>query len=317
IGFLCPFGSSVYTPGHAQVMSEFSVSREVALLPFVFYLLGLSFGPVLAAPTSETFGRKVVYACALPIFAAFVIGAGFSQGIVALTVCRFFAGLFSSPGLSIGTGTISDIWPPEKRGAPMAAFITMVQMGPALGILIGGFVTVTEGWRWTQWVILFGLAFVLAITLGMSETYKKVILKKRARKLGIEGPPEPDRTTAETVKFFATKTIERPMHMLFTEPIVTLFDIYVAFNFGLLNAFFAAFSWVFENVYGFGIGVTGLTYLGQAIGSIVGFFVILAVYQFYWVPHARRLKKEDGGAKMAPEERLYIAMAGAVMLPVS
>jgi hypothetical protein len=33
--------------------------------------------------------------------------------------------------------------------------------------------------------------------------------------------------------------------MMFTEPIVTFFDIYNAFNFGLLNAFFAAFSWVF------------------------------------------------------------------------
>lgn len=50
-----------------EVMSDFGVNREVALLPFVFYLLGLSFGPVLAAPLSETYGRKVVYLSALPI----------------------------------------------------------------------------------------------------------------------------------------------------------------------------------------------------------------------------------------------------------
>jgi MFS family permease len=117
-------------------MLDFGVSREIALFPFVFYLLGLSFGPIIAAPVSETFGRKVVYMSASPFFAAFTLGAGFSRNIVALVICRFFAGLFSSPGLSIGTGTISDVWPPEKRGPPMAAFITSVQMGPALGPLV-------------------------------------------------------------------------------------------------------------------------------------------------------------------------------------
>ena len=46
------------------------------------------------------------------------------------------------------------------------------------------------------------------------------------------------------MKQFVTKTVSRPIYMMFTEPIVTFFDIYNAFNFGLLNAFFAAFSWV-------------------------------------------------------------------------
>ena len=60
-------------------------------------------------------------------------------------------------------------------------------MGPALGPVIGGFVTETRGWRWTQWVIAFGIAIVFAIVLGMSETYKKTILENRAKKLGIPG----------------------------------------------------------------------------------------------------------------------------------
>lgn len=136
VGFLCPFGSSVYTPGHQGVMAEFGVSRVVSQLPFAFYLLGLSFGPIVASPTSETVGRKTVYQSALPVFAIFTLGAGFSQNITSLIICRFFAGLFSSTGLSIGTGTVSDVWPAELRGAPMSFFICMVQMGPALGPVI-------------------------------------------------------------------------------------------------------------------------------------------------------------------------------------
>lgn len=127
------FGSSVYTPGSRSIERLFHVSREVALLPFVFYLLGLSFGPMIAAPLSENYGRRFVYLSAVPISGLFTLGAGFSNGIVALTFCRFFAGLFSSPGLSIGTGTIADVWPPDMRALPMTAFVTSVQMGPALG----------------------------------------------------------------------------------------------------------------------------------------------------------------------------------------
>jgi len=82
-------------------MIDFHVSREIALLPFCVYLLGLAFGPVMAAPVSETLGRKIVYTSALPIFAAFTIGAGFSRSITALVICRFFSGLFSSPGLAL------------------------------------------------------------------------------------------------------------------------------------------------------------------------------------------------------------------------
>ena len=110
-------------------MRDFGVRQEIALLPFSFYLLGLSFGPIVAGPSSETFGRKAVYLSAIPGVAAFTLGAGFSQNVASLVVCRFFAGLFASPGLSIGTAMVSDFLVPEQRGGPVAIFITMVQMG--------------------------------------------------------------------------------------------------------------------------------------------------------------------------------------------
>lgn len=317
IAFLCPFGSSVYTPGRQQIQSQFGVSQEISLLPFCLYLLGLSFGPVIAAPTSETFGRKWVYVVGLPLFGLFTLGAGFAQSITTFVVCRFFAGLFSSPGLSIGTGTISDVWRPEKKGFPMAAFITSVQMGPALGPLIGGYIVEGESWRWTQWVILFALAGIFAITLGMSETYKKVVLINRAKSLGIEGPGE-DRSTAETIKFFIRKTVLRPLHMLCTETIVTLFDLYVAINFGLLNAFFPAFPLVFRETYDFGLGQIGLTFLGQAAGSLIGFCMIVAFDKYSYQPRWRAAKEQkEGKAKLPPEQRLWIAMVGAPLLPIS
>lgn len=83
-------------------MTRFGVSSTVAILPLSLYVLGLAFGPVLAAPISETLGRRTVYLVSLPLAALFTLGAGFSQDIASLVVCRFFAGFLGSPVLAIG-----------------------------------------------------------------------------------------------------------------------------------------------------------------------------------------------------------------------
>ncbi len=100
--FIVTFASSVYTPGYPEVMIRFHVSSTVALLGLSLYVLGLAFGPVLAAPISETFGRRVVYLTSLPLAALFSLGAGLSQNFASLIICRFWAGFFGSPVLAVG-----------------------------------------------------------------------------------------------------------------------------------------------------------------------------------------------------------------------
>ena len=73
----------------------------------------------------------------------------------------------------------------------------------------------------------------------------------------------------------------------------------------------------FENVYGFGIGSTGLTYLGQAVGSLAGLAIVLCIYNLYWAKESLKAKEGNSTANMAPEKRLIIAKIGAPMFPIS
>lgn len=125
--------SSLYTPAIKAVQKEFDVSAVIAIFPFSFYVLGLAFGPMIGSPLSETLGRRRVYQISLPVFALFILGSGFAKGIGTLVVCRFLAGLWGSPALSIGSATVSDVWPPAHRAIPMAAYVAAPFMGPALG----------------------------------------------------------------------------------------------------------------------------------------------------------------------------------------
>jgi MFS family permease len=114
-------------------MTAFSVSRTLALIPLTVYVLGLAFGPILSAPISEMYGRQIVYLTSPPIFMLFTLGAGFSQSLASLIVCRFFAGFFGSPALAVGAGTGADIFPPRVRAVTTSMFILAPFLGPALG----------------------------------------------------------------------------------------------------------------------------------------------------------------------------------------
>lgn len=100
---------SIYTPAIDSIMREMRVSSTVAILPYSLYVLGLAFGPIIGSPCSESFGRRAVYLTSIPVFALFTLGSGFSTDIASLCISRFFAGVFGSPGLSIGSATIADI----------------------------------------------------------------------------------------------------------------------------------------------------------------------------------------------------------------
>jgi MFS family permease len=78
--------------------------------------------------------------------------------------------------------------------------------------VLGSFVTVRKSWRWTQWTIIFFAIFSMLLTLMARETYKKTILLKRAKKLGLPPPPSPFPTAASKAKFLLTVTLVRPLH---------------------------------------------------------------------------------------------------------
>lgn len=127
------FMSSIYSSGTDEVIKQFGVSETVSLLGLSMYCLGLSFGPILAAPLSETLGRSIVYRGSFPIAALFTIGCAVGQNIATIIICRFFAGFFAAPALSIGGGTIADIFHPSSRGVAMSSFLLAPFLGPAVG----------------------------------------------------------------------------------------------------------------------------------------------------------------------------------------
>jgi multidrug resistance protein len=325
VAFVGTFASSVFTPGIELAASEFNSTRVMATFAFSIYQLGLAFGGPFAAPLSETFGRRPVIFISLPIFALFILGTGFAPNMAALVVLRFFAGFFAAPSLSMGSGTLSDIWPPEKRSGPMSLYVSTPFFGPALGPLLGAAVSQTVGWRWTSWLILFfTIVLVIAPAPFYKESYKPVLLRQRAKKRNLPIPRSPTEGLSwpKVISTYTSKTLTRPMHMLLTEPIIAAFNAYSAFNFGLLYAFFAAFPYVFKAEYGFDSLSTGLTFLGLGVGVIIAAGCILIFSKGYYKPRVQEaVAKEEpkpafATSRILPEKRLPLAMVGGPCITI-
>ena len=80
-------------------------------------------------------------------------------------------------------------------------------------------------------------------------------------------------------------------------------------------AFFGAYPYTFESVYGFNIWQYGLTFLGILIGVL--FAVVTAVVtdrKIYLKKYRQGLA--EGKSVVAPEHRLYAAMMGSIGVPV-
>lgn len=125
--------SAILAPSRDQLQQDYSLSTIVSVLPISLYNLGMASGPTIASPLSETFGRKAVYLIVLPLFVVFVLATGFSNSIVAIVVCRFFAGVFASPSVAIAAATIADMYVPGERAMPLILYYTT----PTLAALIG------------------------------------------------------------------------------------------------------------------------------------------------------------------------------------
>ncbi|KAF2994583.1 hypothetical protein E8E13_001547 [Curvularia kusanoi] len=269
IALVGTFASSVFTPAIPPTTSSFSSPPLLATFAFSIYQLGLAFGGPFAAPLSETYGRKPVVFLSLPVFGLFVLGTGFAQSMPAIVVTRFWAGVFAAPSLSMGSGTLSDLWTPERRSGPMAVYVAAPFFGPAIGPLLGAAVTTHLSWRWTSWLILFAtVLFVLLPAPFYCESYKPVLLRQRARKAHLPVPPSPleGMSWSKALRVYASKTLTRPLHMLVTEPIVLAFNAYT---------FFAAFPRVYAEFYNFNSLSTGLTFLSIGAGVVAASITIL------------------------------------------
>lgn len=87
------FSSSVFSAAQPQLQIYFGIGDEVATLSTSLFVLGYAFGPILWAPMSELYGRRLPLIIASFAFGVFSIAVSVAKDIQTVMICRFFEGL--------------------------------------------------------------------------------------------------------------------------------------------------------------------------------------------------------------------------------
>lgn len=127
------FASSAYSGGISEIIREFNISTEVAILGVSLFVMGFAIGPLLWAPLSELYGRQRTFFFSYMALSAFSAGAAGSKNIQTLIILRFFAGAFGSSPLTNAGGVIADMFQAKQRGIAFSIFAMAPFLGPALG----------------------------------------------------------------------------------------------------------------------------------------------------------------------------------------
>ncbi|KAJ5287196.1 MFS multidrug transporter [Penicillium angulare] len=321
ITFVSPLASSMFSPAVSFVGEELDVTNETILSFSVsIYLLGYACGPLLLAPLSEIYGRRVVLSCANWFLVVWQIGCALAPNIQTLIICRLFAGIGGSGPLTLGAGAIADMFPIEQRGLATSIWSLGPLIGPCVGPLAGGFMGETIGWRWVFWVLLIlGAVVSLGIEFLNQETYAIVLIRRKTERLSKElgrsdlrSAYTPNQEKNPSLGKMLKHGLRRPVILYFKSPIVALLSTYIAFVYGLLYLFFTTISNVFKTTYGWSTGISGLAYLGIGFGFLFGVTLNALTNDRILM----KLTARNGGRHL-PEMRLPTMIFYACFIPAS
>ena len=114
--------SSLYASTYDQITAEFACSRIVATLGLSFFIAGLGWGPMVIAPLSEFYGRRIIYLFSLPLFLVFLVPAAVARNIQTVLISRFLDGVAGAAFSSVAGGTVGDLFSKNELQTPMLIY---------------------------------------------------------------------------------------------------------------------------------------------------------------------------------------------------
>lgn len=312
------FNSAVVGPILPDIQTHFGIEFKVAVLGTSLYIIGISFGPILFAPLSEMFGRKLATLPAFFLAAIMTVGAAYASTCHSFLMFRFLAGLCSAAPIVIGGGMLSDIWAPAVRGNFLSVYSNFVTLGPCLSPIVSCFIlqyNITCNWRTVLAFPAF-LYFVMFIinTWFIKESYRPVLLQRLAAKTRhttgnrlYHSNSDKEPVTGHT---FLTKHVKRPLKMM-TTPIVFTVALYAAFVFGVFYLVATTVTATFTEHRGFEGVQAGSPMMAVYLGAVCLGIPINLCFGYRY----QRLVKRNGGKAM-PEERMYPLLFFSGLMPL-
>lgn len=127
----------------------------------------------LTAWLSDRFGRKRYLVFSLAGFTLASVLCGVAANLPMLVISRVLQGLAGGGLLAKAQAVLFETFPPKEQPAAQAVFGVGVIAGPAVGPVLGGYLTDTIGWRWI---------FFINLPVGILAVFLSILFLPRDRR---------------------------------------------------------------------------------------------------------------------------------------
>ncbi|KAF9431307.1 hypothetical protein BGZ94_000014 [Podila epigama] len=174
--FTAPLASNIYMPAVLQVKTDLQTTSSFISATLSVYVLFMGIMPVFWASLCDYYGRRPIYLVSNLIFIVGSIFAALSRNAWLFFVMRAIQAFGASSALSVGGGSLSDVFHSGERGQAFGLFYLGPLIAPMVGPFLGGVLSDHAGWRSTMWLLLGTaiIAFLLVLFL-LPETYRHQI----------------------------------------------------------------------------------------------------------------------------------------------
>ena len=146
--------TSIVNVALPQIRGQVGASLQEITWISTAYMIAMVLVMPLTGFFGSFFGQKRVYLASLIIFTVGSVLCGTARSLEMLVLWRIVQGIGGGALQPTQQAILRQTFPPQEQGMAMAVFSMVIMVGPAVGPVLGGFITDNYSWPWIFFVNL-------------------------------------------------------------------------------------------------------------------------------------------------------------------
>ncbi len=146
--------TSIVNVAMPQIRGELGASLQEITWVTTGYMIAMVLIMPLTGFLGSLFGQKRVYLASLMLFTVGSVLCGTARSLEMLVLWRIVQGIGGGALQPTQQAILRQTFPPEEQGVAMAVFSMVIMIGPAVGPVLGGWITDNMSWPWIFFVNL-------------------------------------------------------------------------------------------------------------------------------------------------------------------
>jgi MFS transporter, DHA1 family, multidrug resistance protein len=169
-----PLSTDLYLPSLPALVAVFATDAATVQLTLSVFLAGFAVAQLVYGPLSDRFGRRPALLGGIVVYGIGSLGCMLAGSIEQLIAARFVQAVGACCGPVLGRAVVRDVYGRERAATVLAYMAMAMALAPAVGPVLGGYLTVLFGWRANFLVLVaFAVMILAAVWRLLGETNRQ------------------------------------------------------------------------------------------------------------------------------------------------